>query len=31
VPCDVMRHLERDQALPLFHELFSLARVGSGR
>ena len=31
VPCDVMRRLERDRALPLFHELFSLARVGSGK
>jgi glycine cleavage system H lipoate-binding protein len=31
VPCEVLRRLERDRALPLFHELFSLARVGSGQ
>jgi glycine cleavage system H lipoate-binding protein len=31
VPWDVIRRLERDRALPLFHELFSLARVGSER
>jgi hypothetical protein len=31
VPCDVMRRLDRDRALPLFHELFSLARVGLGQ
>ena len=31
VPCEVMRRLDRDRALPLFHEFFSLARVGSGR
>jgi glycine cleavage system H lipoate-binding protein len=31
VPCDMLRSLERDRALPLFHEFFSLARVGSGQ
>jgi len=31
VPCDMLRRLERDRALPLFHEFFSLARVGSGQ
>lgn len=31
VPCDLLRTLERDRALPLFHEFFSLARVGLNR
>ena len=31
MPCDMLRRLEGDRALPLFHEFFSLARVGSGR
>jgi glycine cleavage system H lipoate-binding protein len=30
VPCDLLRRLEGDRALPLFHEFFSLSRVGSG-
>jgi glycine cleavage system H lipoate-binding protein len=30
-PCDMLRQLERDRARRLFHEFFSLARVGSGR
>jgi hypothetical protein len=31
VPSDMLRRLEPDRALPLFHEFFSLARVGSGQ
>jgi glycine cleavage system H lipoate-binding protein len=30
-PCDMLRALDRERALQLFHEFFSLARVGSGK